>query len=516
VEVIFVTSCLPQSLLAEARLALAMDESKAVQKALHLGWCVAETRGRNWPGGPPGGTDRMPDHNDHALPLRMERTATELRIEAQAVVAALAKELHVDDAPDGGSFGGEIDHLAKLLAHVRTPKVVRVFDDAVGVLQRSPDGYAPATELLQAGVTVQQGVVAEQQQAVTAARRVLTAARERRARAARQPAGVATAAVSDATDAEAAVRLADATCTAETKGLTALTEVIEILGQASGTAGTAGATQAAATAMRAHLLAVSAAAQVLWAQLAELIWQFDAHIQDTLSAASEDQATAYQLGRGLAETYWALDPDRASGSAGWTFLLGDERCGELSRLAGRLSAYMCEYTAPAIAGSVEVWHDVAKTPAWRAGATAADQALYRQIRRWYELIILGQDPTTLIKPGAILKDYRTLGRALRLFWPQLAAVVVGLAALVTLLVLLGVGGSAWQKTLSGLAAAVGLSLAGISGTLKNSAQAVLKRLRQDAYSDLVAFAVQTSPPPPKKSDIRRAIARRELTTATPN
>jgi hypothetical protein len=455
----------------------------------------------------------MPDHNDHALPLRMERTATELRIEAQAVVAALATELHVDGAPDGGSYGAEIDHLAKLLAHVRTPKVVRVFDDALGVLQGSPDGTAPTAELLQAGVTIQQGVVDEQRRAVTAARRVQTAARERRAQAARQPAGLAAAVVTDASDADAAVRLAQATCTAETKGLAALTEVIEILQQAPGTAGAA---QAAATAIRAHLLAVSAAAQALWAQLAELIWQFDAHVQDTLSAVSEDQATAYQVGRGLAETYWALDPDQVGGSTGWTFLLGDERCGELSRLAGRLSAYLCEYTAPAIAGSLEVWHDVAKTPAWRADARTADQALYRQIRRWYELIILGQDPTTLIKPGAILKDYRTVGRALRLFWPQLAATVIGLGALVTLLVLLGVGGSAWQKTLSGLAAAVGLSLAGISGTLKNSAQAVLKRLRQDAYSDLVAFAVQTAPPPPKKSDVRRAIARRELTTATPN
>jgi hypothetical protein len=85
-----------------------------------------------------------------------------------------------------------------------------------------------------------------------------------------------------------------------------------------------------------------------------------------------------------------------------------------------------------------------------------------------------------------------------------------------LLVLLGVGGSTWLKTLSGVIAGIGLSVAGISGTLKNSAQAVLKRLRQDAYCDLVAFAVQTAPPPPERSDIRRAIARRELTAATSN
>ena len=51
-------------------------------------------------------------------------------------------------------------------------------------------------------------------------------------------------------------------------------------------------------------------------------------------------------------------------------------------------------------------------------------------------------------------------------------------------------------------AAVGLTLAGLTGTLKNSAQALLKRLRQDAYTDLVAIAVQTAPPPPDKSALR--------------
>jgi hypothetical protein len=223
--------------------------------------------------------------------------------------------------------------------------------------------------------------------------------------------------------------------------------------------------------------------QGAWEDLVELVWRFDAHIQDRLTAASETQANGYQLGRGLAETYWALDPGQVGGSAGWGFLLGDERCAELSRLAGRLAAYMGEYTAPAIAGSVEVWKDVAATPAWRGDGQEADQALYRQIRRWYELIILGQDPTTLIKPYALMKNYRTACRALRLFWPQLVATIFGLGFLVTLLVLLSHGSAvAWEKTLSGILAAAGLSLAGITGTLKNSAQALLKRLRQDAYT----------------------------------
>jgi hypothetical protein len=65
-------------------------------------------------------------------------------------------------------------------------------------------------------------------------------------------------------------------------------------------------------------------------------------------------------------------------------------------------------------------------------------------------------------------------------------------------------------------AAVGFSLAGLTGSIKNSAQALLKRMRQDAYTDLVAIAVQTAPPPPYKSALQEAINRRKLTPATPN
>jgi hypothetical protein len=77
-------------------------------------------------------------------------------------------------------------------------------------------------------------------------------------------------------------------------------------------------------------------------------------------------------------------------------------------------------------------------------------------------------------------------------------------------------GTSWEKTLSGILAAAGLSLAGLTGTLKNSAQAMLKRLRQDTYTDLVAIAVQTAPPPPGRSDLHKALSNRRLTPATPN
>jgi hypothetical protein len=52
----------------------------------------------------------------------------------------------------------------------------------------------------------------------------------------------------------------------------------------------------------------------------------------------------------------------------------------------------------------------------------------------------------------------------------------------------------------------------------DSAQAMLKRLRQDSYTELVALAVQTAPSHSRQSMkvIRKAINRRKLTPATPN
>src|SRR5216683_349698 len=236
----------------------APDDSPTVFCALRFGWYVAEVRGRNRPEGPRPPADALPNRQNHVLPLRTERTATELRIEAQAVLRKLAADLGVDTLE-----------------------------------------------------------VNNQQQSQT-----------------------------------------------------------DLIDQQARTLATA-TPQAAATA---------------WGVLASSIYDLDKHTQDILTARSEIEASAYQLGRGLAEIYWALDPAAACDPLTpdcWEFLLGEQRCGELTRLAGRLSAYFNPYCPPALAGTVLLWHSVASDPQWRAGAQAS---LYRQLRRWYELLVLGQDP----------------------------------------------------------------------------------------------------------------------------
>jgi hypothetical protein len=489
------------------------DDAHAVLCALRLGWALAEVRGRNRPGCPSGDVAQLPDRVDHPLPLRIERGSSELRIEAQAVVAALTRELHVDRAAEHRSYAAMLEDKAKILGHTRAPAASAALRHALDRLEHGRDdngsSVSQALAVLRGGLAAQCRVVAGRMHAVTDARKALAAADQYLAEAAGHPEQEEDAAAA-ARRAAVALQVDLDTVTGEAHGLAALDAVIGTLEQTNGAA-------AGIESIRQHQQAIATNAGKLWASLAELIWAFDAHLQDSITAASETQAIAYQLGRGLAETYWALDPDAAEGTMSWDFLLGEQRCNELSRLVGRLSAYHSEYTAAAIAGSVAVWKQVVGTPAWLGDRAAAQHDLYCQTRRWFELLVLGQDPTTLVRPTAVMRSHRTLGRAIQIFWPQLVATAVGLGFLVTLLVLLNLGSAAdWAKTGAGILGLAGLSIAGLTGRLKNSAQAMLTRLRQDSYTDLVAIAVQTAPPPPRKRDLQRALSHRALTPPTPN
>jgi hypothetical protein len=261
----------------------------------------------------------------------------------------------------------------------------------------------------------------------------------------------------------------------------------------------------------------TAAAAAAWDALAASIYELDAHAQDTLAARSDILAAAYQLGRGLAEAYWALDPDAACDPLMpdcWAFLLGEQRCGELARLAGRLSAYFNPYCAPAVAGTLRLWQSIASDREWRKGAL--DQ-LYRQLRRWYELLVLGQDPSTLIPPYALLKDWRAAFHAVRALWIQIVTAVISLGLVIALITLV-LSGSAnsFLKAIFGVVGVVGLSAASIQAGLKTTAQGLISRLRQDAYTDLVASAIAQAPGKPGARSPRKAVIaevrKRTLTT----
>ena len=89
--------------------------------------------------------------------------------------------------------------------------------------------------------------------------------------------------------------------------------------------------------------------------LAYHFFKWDAQNQDELVLGAT-QVAAYQLGRGLAETYWALHPERPPHEMGsWKSVLGERRRDTLLRLAGRLSAYIGPLVLAAIDESVRTW-----------------------------------------------------------------------------------------------------------------------------------------------------------------
>jgi len=376
------------------------DDADRVLTAIRLGWFIAEVRGRNRPDAPPGATDRLPGPPGHALPLHVEQTPTELRIAAQGVLAAMARNLGVDGAgANHGSYTAAIEAQAEALAKARA--------GSTAALVAATDGAA-------------------------------------------------------APDAAAAVP----------------STVAAVVSAAPG----------------------DPAAQ--WDALQELIFKFDEHIQDALALGPDTVANGYQLGRALAEPYWALNPavDTDQSPAAWQFLLGSSRCNEIGRLAGRLGGYLHPYTAAAIAGSVQIWKHVAADKAWRSNAHGY---LYRQMRTWYELVVMGQDPTTLVRPYALTRNHRMIMRALRIFWPEVLGIVVAAGALSGFVVLLGENkvNSVLNSAL-GLIAIAGFTTAGFLAKLKNGAQAMVTRLRQDVYTDLVAVAITTVPDMPSLPETR--------------
>jgi hypothetical protein len=469
----------------------APSDSDTVLATIRLGWYIAEVRGRNRPYFQPSTPLNLPGRTNHELPLQIERTSPELSIEAQTVLKALATQIGVDTDSSGSSFSAKVEIAAKRLA-----QAVKAAETTAGPTGR--DGSSAGGGAGSAGGSAGSA-------GGGAGSAEMAGSRAGAAVASPGAGGGVVAAAGD--QANAGNRVAEAM-----RGL---------LGMAR-TAGTGdGATKAAAT----ETVAGD------WDALEEVIYKFDAHIQDTLAMRPPIMGCAYQLGRVLAESYWSLDPSLATGSTtwdSWKFLFGQERCDEIGRQLGRLSAYFHPYTAAGIAGSVRVWQNVATSPEWQQ---IAYPKLYQQIRRWYELLLLKQDPTTIIQPYQLLRNYRLVWRTLRGFWFQLllAALAAGAVAVFAWL-LTKPDVASWIKTLLATFGIAGISVAGLAAKVKNEAQALLARLKEDAYTDLIAESITTAPLPPasvkapksgafrpitKKGKMASMIRQREITPVTP-
>jgi hypothetical protein len=261
-----------------------------------------------------------------------------------------------------------------------------------------------------------------------------------------------------------------------------------------------------------------------WAEVSSYFFEFDARVQDSLAWRNEAAANGYLLARGLAECYWGLGPNGSWEENGeqtgvsLRFLFGGERRRELSRMLGRLKAgQMHALSGPAIAGSIEAWGKVAADPSWSRAPDLRDE-LYEQVRRWYQLLVLDQDPTTLVKPYAKLNTPHNFFRFMRLYRLQ---IIIGIVAILLITGFFAFRGQAtgWLPSFFGIIGVGGAVVTGLLTRAQSTAQRLATRMRQDAYTDLVAVAVTSVPEHPDSptpgSAIEAAVRRRLLTPATP-
>lgn len=237
--------------------------------------------------------------------------------------------------------------------------------------------------------------------------------------------------------------------------------------------------------------------------LAYRFFKWDAQNQDELVLGAT-QAAAYQLGRGLAETYWALHPDRSANEMGsWASVLGSRRRDTLLRLSGRLSAYIGPLVLAAIDGSLRAWSALAM-------ATDTDLSeepdilivLFRQGLLWRDLIRGERQPEDLLTnadlnaPAStdVWRELRLYRLAVRSLKGPLIGGLVGAALLIA-----GASALAGGASNTGLTAAIsvlgalGLTSAGLYAKAKTQVTSLLSNLGQRVQQERVRQAANLCP-----------------------
>ncbi|MGZ4386795.1 MAG: hypothetical protein ACXVZO_07675 [Gaiellaceae bacterium] len=265
-------------------------------------------------------------------------------------------------------------------------------------------------------------------------------------------------------------------------------------------------TELALVLSRARAAGDAAATKSTWAAISELFYAWDAKIQDSLAADSFAVASGYQLGRALAETYWALDPALPEGRPeSWSFLLGSPRATTIGHLLGRLSGFFLPLTPGAVAASVRAWSQVAADEALRRMPATAD-ALHDQIRVWHDLLLTGQPPQSLLPRESVLKRARRVRPVLRVFLPEFA---VGLASMIAaaLAAALFLGGGGKVRWLAGVLAVLGffgITGSGALASVKGQAHALFGQLQLALSIDAIKEAVTLPPALPFLDDRKPA------------
>jgi hypothetical protein len=249
-----------------------------------------------------------------------------------------------------------------------------------------------------------------------------------------------------------------------------------------------------------------------WKLLQTMMFRWDEAIQDRLAQGTFGVSSAYQLGRGLAESYWALDisaevpPAERAGS--WLFLFGERRATTFATLCDRLAGPIDGRTTEAIKFGVQAWHDWVSDsfgPNRKAGRktlpTVGQQAsasvdLYNQVVVWRDLLLTGRDPTSYVDPDSLLIALASPRLLLKSFRTELVTATAGAAALVLAIPAF----NGWGAKLVTALGAVGITSSALGATAKKNAQEVGTQLKAAVDQQAINQAV-LRPRPPDRSQV---------------
>jgi hypothetical protein len=222
-----------------------------------------------------------------------------------------------------------------------------------------------------------------------------------------------------------------------------------------------------------------------WERMAMFLWAWDEAIRDQFATQTFGTASSYELGRGLAESYWSLLPTKGP-AYDWGFLLGPERVKALCDDSRRLAPIIGTLTARAVESTIRSWGEVAKDP---GNYVDPHKKLKSQALVWRDLLVTGRDPLTMVAP-------HKLERRARQPWPLVRAFGWEIGAMLAGALLIGLGSAYFSKfsaTFLTVLGAVGITASAAIGWAKNKVQKVAQRVQDSVNLDVVVKTVLCYP-----------------------
>jgi hypothetical protein len=241
-----------------------------------------------------------------------------------------------------------------------------------------------------------------------------------------------------------------------------------------------------------------------WGAIADAIYYWDEQIKDGLGVSAE-LLSAYQLGRGLSEAFWALNPDAPEPAAkptlesppspgSWEFLLGPRRQLMLGSYVKLLEGALTPLSVPAVQGPLSRWCKLVADGQVRSRSEEALEALRGQLQNWRDVLLGSRDPTSFAKHFGFRLALRQAFRVMQTLPLETALAGAGIA----LLALAGyaLGADTSNKGLAVFASVLGffgVTGAGLLAKAKAQAAVLSGHLREAFYRDIVAAQATVLP-----------------------